>query len=137
MIWRQDENSRQRRSKKSNVNLIVARKRSVGDWYAVAKDYGISDVDLFSYNRYLHGGLVDYTGLAQLDGSPGKPELVLNSKIHYEHSNTGSTAWWWERSPVYNTYGGGDASFCYVSSDGDTGWDGAHYPFGLAPIFRV
>lgn len=29
---------------------------------------------------YKTGGLVDYTGLAQLDGTPGKPELVLNSK---------------------------------------------------------
>ena len=28
---------------------------------------------------YKTGGLVDYTGLAQLDGTPGKPELVLNS----------------------------------------------------------
>lgn len=29
---------------------------------------------------YKTGGLVDYTGLAQLDGTPGKPELILNSK---------------------------------------------------------
>ena len=29
---------------------------------------------------YKTGGLVDYTGLAQLDGTPSKPELVLNSK---------------------------------------------------------
>lgn len=29
---------------------------------------------------YKTGGLVDYTGLAQLDGTPEKPELVLNSK---------------------------------------------------------
>lgn len=28
---------------------------------------------------YKTGGLVDYTGLAQLDGTPGKPELVLNA----------------------------------------------------------
>lgn len=28
---------------------------------------------------YKTGGLVDYTGLAQLDGTPDKPELVLNS----------------------------------------------------------
>ena len=28
---------------------------------------------------YKTGGLVDYTGLAQLDGTPSKPELVLNS----------------------------------------------------------
>ena len=29
---------------------------------------------------YKTGGLVNYTGLAQLDGTPGKPELVLNAK---------------------------------------------------------
>lgn len=29
--------------------------------------------------KYKTGGLVDYTGLAQLDGTPAKPELVLNS----------------------------------------------------------
>lgn len=29
---------------------------------------------------YKTGGLVDYTGVAQLDGTPSKPELVLNSR---------------------------------------------------------
>lgn len=29
---------------------------------------------------YKTGGLVDYTGLAQLDGTPGKPEIVLNAQ---------------------------------------------------------
>ena len=29
---------------------------------------------------YKTGGLVDYTGLAHLHGTPGKPELVLNAK---------------------------------------------------------
>lgn len=29
---------------------------------------------------YKTGGLVNYTGLAQLDGTPGKPELVLNAQ---------------------------------------------------------
>lgn len=29
---------------------------------------------------YKTGGLVDYTGLAQVDGTPGKPELMLNSE---------------------------------------------------------
>ncbi len=28
---------------------------------------------------YKTGGLVDYTGLAQVDGTPGKPELMLNA----------------------------------------------------------
>ena len=30
---------------------------------------------------YKTGGLVDYTGLAKVDGTPGKPELMLNPKI--------------------------------------------------------
>lgn len=29
---------------------------------------------------YKTGGLVDYTGLAQVDGTPGKPELMLNAE---------------------------------------------------------
>lgn len=49
-----------------------------GAW--VGKYYGIRDVSPYHYNRYKTGGLVDYTGLAQLDGTPGSPELVLNSE---------------------------------------------------------
>ena len=30
--------------------------------------------------RYKTGGLVNFTGLAQLDGTPSKPEMVLNAK---------------------------------------------------------
>lgn len=30
--------------------------------------------------QYATGGLVDYTGLAQVDGTPGKPELMLNAR---------------------------------------------------------
>lgn len=29
---------------------------------------------------YKTGGLVDYTGLAKVDGTPGKPELMLNAE---------------------------------------------------------
>lgn len=29
---------------------------------------------------YKTGGIIDYTGLAQVDGTPGKPELVLNAQ---------------------------------------------------------
>ena len=45
----------------------------------IKRYYGISDLSPYHYNRYLHGGLVDYTGLAQLDGSPSEPEMVLDS----------------------------------------------------------
>lgn len=48
-----------------------------GAW--VGKYYGIRDLTPFHYNKYLHGGLVDYTGLAQLDGTPSEPEMVLDS----------------------------------------------------------
>ena len=34
----------------------------------------------FRAKQYLTGGLADYTGLAWLDGSKSKPELVLNAK---------------------------------------------------------
>ena len=30
--------------------------------------------------QYATGGLVDYTGLARVDGTPGRPELMLNAK---------------------------------------------------------
>lgn len=49
-----------------------------GAW--VGKYYGIKDLAPYHYNKYLHGGLIDYTGLAQVDGTPGNPELMLNSK---------------------------------------------------------
>ena len=32
------------------------------------------------YKAYASGGLADYTGIAWLDGTKSKPELVLNSK---------------------------------------------------------
>ena len=32
------------------------------------------------FTKYASGGLADYTGLAWLDGTPSKPELVLNAK---------------------------------------------------------
>ena len=43
--------------------------------------YGISsDLSKYAYNKYLHGGLVKYTGLAQVDGSPSAPESFLDAK---------------------------------------------------------
>ena len=48
-----------------------------GRW--VGKYYGLTASDLSAY-RYKNGGLVDFTGLAQLDGTKSKPEMVLDSK---------------------------------------------------------
>ncbi len=56
-----------------------------------------------------------------------------NSKVKYRHSATGSTAYWWERSPScgYNFY------FCFVDTNGGAYYYGARYSFGLAPAFMV
>ena len=56
-----------------------------------------------------------------------------NSKVKYCHSATGSTAWWWERSPNYNYSG----SFCIVYTNGAADGSGARYSIGVAPAFRV
>lgn len=56
-----------------------------------------------------------------------------NSKVKYRHSATGSTAYWWERSPNYN----GSYYFCFVYTNGSANISGAGNSFGLAPAFRV
>ena len=56
-----------------------------------------------------------------------------NSKVKYRHSATGSTAYWWERSPFYG-YGN---YFCVVYTNGDADISDARYSFGLAPAFMV
>ena len=56
-----------------------------------------------------------------------------NSKVKYRHSATGSTAWWWERSPYYY----GSYSFCAVSTNGVANIDSAWISYGVAPAFRV
>ena len=54
-----------------------------------------------------------------------------NSKVKYRHSATGSTAYWWERSPCYN-FGTG---FCIVGTNGNANSSTAGYSYGLAPAF--
>ena len=49
-----------------------------GAW--VGRYHGIKDLSPYNIKKFKRGGLVDFTGLAQLDGTPDKPELVLNSK---------------------------------------------------------
>ena len=56
-----------------------------------------------------------------------------NSKVKYRHSATGSTAYWWERSPFYYT---GD-TFCIVNTNGTATSNYAWYSDGLAPAFMV
>ena len=56
-----------------------------------------------------------------------------NSKVKYRHSATGSTAYWWERSPFYNY----NTGFCFVSTGGNANFSDAGYSGGLAPAFMV
>lgn len=56
-----------------------------------------------------------------------------NSKVKYRHSATGSTAYWWERSPIYDY----SNSFCIVNTNGTATGYAARYSYGLAPAFRV
>lgn len=56
-----------------------------------------------------------------------------NSKVKYPHSATGSTAWWWGRSPCYyDSY-----TFCSVYTSGNANYSSARYSSGVAPAFRV
>jgi len=56
-----------------------------------------------------------------------------NAKVKYRHSATGSTAYWWERSPLYNNA----LNFCGVTTDGTANNGSASRSYGLAPAFRV
>lgn len=56
-----------------------------------------------------------------------------NAKVKYQHSSTGSTAAWWERSPRYSNAG----SFCLVGTNGTATSGYSRYSYGLAPAFRV
>lgn len=56
-----------------------------------------------------------------------------NSKVKYEHSSTGSSVRWWERSAYcnYSYY------FCSVGSNGYADINYANCSYGLAPAFLV
>ena len=56
-----------------------------------------------------------------------------NSKVKYRHSATGSTAYWWERSPACYT----SSNFCIVNANGGANYNSAGYSGGLAPAFMV
>lgn len=56
-----------------------------------------------------------------------------NSKVKYRHSSTGSTAYWWERSPRYD----GATGFCLVYTDGNASSTAASASLGVAPAFMV
>jgi hypothetical protein len=56
-----------------------------------------------------------------------------NTKKKYQHSATGSTAGWWERSPGYNN----EYCFCYVTTSSSAYRYGSCDSFGVAPAFMV
>ena len=56
-----------------------------------------------------------------------------NSKVKYRHSSTGSTAFWWERSPVCND----SIGFCFVYSNGGANGYSSDFSYGLAPAFKI
>ena len=56
-----------------------------------------------------------------------------NSKVKYLHSSTGSTAYWWERSPDYYH----SSTFCNVNTNGNANNYYAYCSLGLAPAFMV
>ena len=56
-----------------------------------------------------------------------------NSTVKYRHSATGSTAYWWERSPYYDNA----FRFCFVDIDGTASNDTSRGSFGVAPAFMV
>lgn len=45
----------------------------------IYKKYHGKSLSKYHYNKFITGGLNDYTGIAWLDGTPEKPEIVLNS----------------------------------------------------------
>lgn len=56
-----------------------------------------------------------------------------NSRVKYRHSDTASTATWWERSPYYIN----SNFFCRVSTNGGAASNHANYSSGVAPAFMV
>lgn len=53
---------------------------SNGDLYKYWTSTGKNNLSKYYYSAFKTGGLADYTGFAWMDGTPNKPELVLNAK---------------------------------------------------------
>ena len=56
-----------------------------------------------------------------------------NSKVKYRHDQTGSSVYWWLRSP----FAGGSSRFVFVSSGGSVANNTASRSYGFAPGFCV
>lgn len=57
---------------------------------------------------------------------------IGNSKVKYKHSDTGSVAYWWERS-----CDGGGGGFCVTTGHGAAYSRSAVYSYGISPVFMV
>lgn len=53
---------------------------SNGDLYKYWTSTGKNNLSKYYYSAFKTGGLADYTGFAWMDGTPNKPELVLNAQ---------------------------------------------------------
>lgn len=56
-----------------------------------------------------------------------------NSKVKYKHSETGTAAYWWERSPNSNDSG----IFCTVTTGGSAYYNYAGLSYGVSPCFKI
>ena len=56
-----------------------------------------------------------------------------NSRVKYRHSSTGSTAYWWLRSP----YRSAASNFVRVSADGSVSHSSSRISYGLAPLILI
>lgn len=56
-----------------------------------------------------------------------------NIKVKFKHNDTGTAAFYWERSPG----AGGSTSFCCVHTDGSSAASGAYNSRGVSPAFKV
>ena len=59
--------------------------------------------------------------------------IAGNSKIKYKHFSTGSTAFWWLRSPYYTSA----YYFVIVNLIGYVNYTASRYSYGLAPAFLI
>lgn len=56
-----------------------------------------------------------------------------NSKVKYRHNETGTVAFWWERSPA----SGDSGAFCSATISGDVNGTYSPASFGVSPCFKV
>ena len=86
----------------------------------------LSEFEIFGARRYANQYEKDYQAQYAYYSAG-------NSKVKYRHSSTGSTAFWWERSPFYDN----GTAFCFVNASGNADANSSDYSCGLAPAFKI